>query len=175
MYNRRLQLSFHGTARLVKLCFIKGGGEPRGERQLHVPPRTKTSARSCWGCHSGTSRRKRVFWRDKDQRGSLSSFARRVGKEISIRRAELNNSDKNPFSHSFNAGTQFVSFCAMRTAHRALLFFTWIRVHDGLILGLSLSSYLTPFDLRASILLLNREMSAKVKLTFVPLRIVEIR
>lgn len=112
---------------------------------------------------------RRASWQ-RPARVCLSSSARRVGKEVSIRRAELNNSNKSPSLAPLTREHNLCSSCAMRTARRALLLFTWVRVQDGLILGLSLSSYLTPFGLRASISLLNWEMSTKVKLTFVPLR-----
>lgn len=101
-------------------------------------------ARSRRGRRSGTSRRKRDSWRDrlpdKDQRGvCLSSSARRrVRKEVSIRRAGLNNSDKGPSLAPLTRERNLLA--PARCALPAALFssFTWsslTRGHNGLVLG----------------------------------------
>lgn len=79
----------------VGLCFIKGGGEPLGERQLHEPPRTRTSARE-----------RRAPSASPEGRGTpgeagfltkASAFRHPRDDESGKRyRSGLNNSDKGP-------------------------------------------------------------------------------
>lgn len=136
--NRRSQLSFHGTvwhggSYLVALFYQR-----RWRTARRTARRTAAAhAAADKDVRSLVTRTPRTFvpkeeallarrLPDKGQRGvCLSSSARRrVGKEVSIRRAGLNNSRQGSLSRSFNAGTQFVSSCAMHAARRALLLFT---------------------------------------------------